>query len=61
MIRAVGRTKRYGDRVAVDHADFTVAAAPEKLFAPWTGFTVFVLEVLVLLIVGAILVEKRDA
>jgi ABC-2 type transport system ATP-binding protein len=26
MIRAVGLTKRYGDRVAVDHADFTVEA-----------------------------------
>ncbi|MBW8806963.1 MAG: ABC transporter permease [Catenulisporales bacterium] len=33
----------------------------EKVFAPWTGFTVFVLEVLMLLIVGAILFEKRDA
>ncbi|WP_228562791.1 ABC transporter ATP-binding protein [Catenulispora rubra] len=26
MIRAVGLTKRYGDKVAVDHADFTVEA-----------------------------------
>ena len=26
MIRAVGLTKRYGDRLAVDHADFTVEA-----------------------------------
>lgn len=33
----------------------------DKLFAPWTGFAVFVLEVLALLIVGAILFEKRDA
>ncbi|GAA1952881.1 ABC transporter permease subunit [Catenulispora subtropica] len=32
-----------------------------KSFAPWTGFTVFILEVLVLLIIGAILFERRDA
>lgn len=34
---------------------------PNKAFAPWTGFTVFIIEVVVLLIVGAILFEKRDA
>ena len=34
---------------------------PDKTFAPWTGFTVFLIEVAVLLIVGAILFEKRDA
>ncbi|NUP48345.1 MAG: ABC transporter permease subunit [Catenulispora sp.] len=33
----------------------------DKNFAPWTGFTVFILEVLVLLIIGAILFERRDA
>lgn len=34
---------------------------PDKAFAPWTGFTVFVIEVVVLLVVGALLFEKRDA
>ncbi|MBS2537326.1 ABC transporter permease subunit [Catenulispora sp. NF23] len=34
---------------------------PDKAFAPWTGFTVFLIEVVVLLIVGAILFERRDA
>lgn len=34
---------------------------PDKAFAPWTGFAVFLIEVAVLLIVGAILFERRDA
>jgi ABC-2 type transport system permease protein len=34
---------------------------PDKAFAPWTGFTVFAIEVVVLLIIGALLFEKRDA
>ncbi|NUR63001.1 MAG: ABC transporter permease subunit [Catenulispora sp.] len=33
----------------------------DKNFAPWTGFTVFMLEVVVLLVIGAILFERRDA
>jgi ABC-2 type transport system permease protein len=34
---------------------------PDRTFAPWTGFSVFMLEVAVLLIVGAILFERKDA
>jgi ABC-2 type transport system permease protein len=33
----------------------------DKSFAPWTGFAVFLLEVAVLLVIGAILFERRDA
>ncbi|GAA2042065.1 ABC transporter permease subunit [Catenulispora yoronensis] len=33
----------------------------DKSFAPWTGFAVFLLEVLVLLVIGAIMFERRDA
>lgn len=33
----------------------------DKNFAPWTGFAVFLLEVAVLLVIGAILFERRDA
>ncbi|MYW04905.1 ABC transporter permease subunit [Streptomyces sp. SID3343] len=35
--------------------------AADKMFQPWTGFAVFVAETLVLLILGAVLLEKRDA
>jgi ABC-2 type transport system permease protein len=45
QVTAFGETNRHAD----------------KAFAPWTGFTVFMIEVVVLLIVGAILFEKRDA
>jgi ABC-2 type transport system permease protein len=34
---------------------------PDKTFAPWTGFTVFMIEVAVLLILGAVLFERKDA
>jgi len=36
-------------------------ATADRTFAPWTGFAVFMIEVGVLLIVGAVLFEKRDA
>ncbi|MGW1990926.1 ABC transporter permease [Embleya sp. NPDC001921] len=35
--------------------------AADKMFRPWTGFAVFVAETLLLLLLGALLLEKRDA
>ncbi|MFI6585113.1 ABC transporter permease subunit [Embleya sp. NPDC050493] len=35
--------------------------AADKMLQPWTGFAVFVAETLVLLLLGALLLEKRDA
>lgn len=35
--------------------------AADKMFQPWTGFAVFVAETLLLLLLGALLLEKRDA
>jgi ABC-type Na+ transport system ATPase subunit NatA len=65
MIEALGLTKRYGERVAVDRLSFTVRPGQVTGFlgpnGAGKGFAVFSGWTVLLLAVAALLFKTRDA